>query len=691
MPDLPAAAGHRSCAGEGTRAVGRRRQRATSTSCRGLAVTVARPRPPGGRRRRSPSRPARCCTCPTSSAPSSGPRWPATLDRLLGGGGQVFFCNSGAEANECAIKLARKFGRPGPPRRGQRLRLVPRPHARHAPRHRPAGQARAVPAAARGLPPRRLGRPRRARAARSTRRSPPCCSSRCRARAASTRPPPSTSQGVRRLCDERGILFMVDEVQTGLGRTGRWFGFQHFGVVPDVVTMAKALGNGVPIGACWARADVAGAFEPGDHATTYGGQPLATAAARAVLRDHGGRGRARPGRARPGERLTDGARPLPAASADGAGPRPAARGRAGDGVDARAVAADAARRRAGRQRGHARPPSGSRRRCSSPTPRSTRRVGDPRATVLGGGAHDPPPPRGRRPDRRRAGRGPRPAPSDADAAAGRWPARASPCCSRSRRLAPATPREMAVVQLGGHPVYVRGRRGRPRRPRDGRGRRPHAGRLPRRHRRPGLRARRCSSGMAAVGRGPGRQPALRRRPPVQALADLLTIRQSFGGLDGPTRGLGRRLQQRGPLARARRRPLSAWRSGSPARRATARPTPTSTGSRALGRPTSMVDDRPARRRSRAPTSSTPTCGTSMGQEAEAERRGAGVRGLHRRRRADGGAPRRAPSSCTACRPTGARRSTAEVIDGPRSRVLAAGRQPHARRPRRCCLAARRAS
>jgi acetylornithine/succinyldiaminopimelate/putrescine aminotransferase len=90
-------------------------------------------------------------------------------------------------------------------------------------------------------------------------------------------------QGVRQLCDDRGILLMLDEVQTGLGRTGRWFGHQHFGVVPDVVTMAKALGNGVPIGACWAKAEVAAAFEPGDHATTFGGQPLATAAARAVL------------------------------------------------------------------------------------------------------------------------------------------------------------------------------------------------------------------------------------------------------------------------------------------------------------------------------------------------------------------------------------------------------------------------
>jgi acetylornithine/succinyldiaminopimelate/putrescine aminotransferase len=115
---------------------------------------------------------------------------------------------------------------------------------------------------------------------------------------------PEFLQGVRRLCDERGVLFMVDEVQTGLGRTGRWFGFQHAGVRPDVVTTAKALGNGVPIGACWARAEVAGVFEPGDHATTFGGQPLAAAAARAVLgvmQAEGAPGRA----ARAGARLAD--------------------------------------------------------------------------------------------------------------------------------------------------------------------------------------------------------------------------------------------------------------------------------------------------------------------------------------------------------------------------------------------------
>jgi acetylornithine/succinyldiaminopimelate/putrescine aminotransferase len=76
---------------------------------------------------------------------------------------------------------------------------------------------------------------------------------------------------------------MIDEVQTGLGRTGEWFGFEHFGIRPDVVTMAKAMGNGMPIGACWARKEVAEAFEPGDHGSTYSGQPLATSAVRAVL------------------------------------------------------------------------------------------------------------------------------------------------------------------------------------------------------------------------------------------------------------------------------------------------------------------------------------------------------------------------------------------------------------------------
>ena len=112
-------------------------------------------------------------------------------------------------------------------------------------------------------------------------------------------------EAVRALCDEREALLIVDEVQTGLGRTGKWFGFQHAGVRPDIVTMAKALGNGVPIGACWARADVAAAFRPGDHATTFGGQPLARRAPRSPCSTAMAREDA-PARARrAGDRLTE--------------------------------------------------------------------------------------------------------------------------------------------------------------------------------------------------------------------------------------------------------------------------------------------------------------------------------------------------------------------------------------------------
>jgi len=239
----------------------------------------------------------------------------ATLDRLIGGpSGRVFFCNSGAEANECAIKLARKWAGPGRYAvvsaygsfHGRTLATL---HATGQPqKHEPfqplpegfrhvawddldaldASLDASVVAAVLLEPVQGEGGVNPAT--------------------------PAYLQGVRRLCDERGCLLMIDEVQTGLGRTGRWFGFQHLGVEPDVVTMAKALGNGVPIGACWARDDVADAFVPGDHATTFGGQPLATAAARAVLEvmqreDVPARATAA------GERLTKGLESIPAVAA----------------------------------------------------------------------------------------------------------------------------------------------------------------------------------------------------------------------------------------------------------------------------------------------------------------------------------------------------------------------------------------
>jgi acetylornithine/N-succinyldiaminopimelate aminotransferase len=207
----------------------------------------------------------------------------ATLDRLIGcGPGKVFFCNSGAEANEAAIKLARKWGGRGRHAvvsafgsfHGRTLATL---HATGQPaKHEPF---QPLPEGFRHVPWQDVD-------ALSTALDGGAAAVLLEAVQGEGGVNPAGAAyfgAVRDLCDERGALMIVDEVQTGLGRTGRWFAFQHYGVRPDVVTVAKALGNGVPIGACWARDDVAAAFEPGDHATTFGGQPLATAAARAVL------------------------------------------------------------------------------------------------------------------------------------------------------------------------------------------------------------------------------------------------------------------------------------------------------------------------------------------------------------------------------------------------------------------------
>ena len=88
---------------------------------------------------------------------------------------------------------------------------------------------------------------------------------------------------IRDICDENNWLMMLDEIQTGICRTGKWFAFQHNGITPDVMTLAKALGNGVPIGACLAKGEAAKLFQPGHHGSTYGGNPLVTSAALAVL------------------------------------------------------------------------------------------------------------------------------------------------------------------------------------------------------------------------------------------------------------------------------------------------------------------------------------------------------------------------------------------------------------------------
>ena len=241
------------------------------------------------------------------------PRLAARLDTLLGGDGEVFFANSGAEANECAIKLARRYGqREGGPERYQVVSALDSFHGRTltalAATGQPAKQATFQP-----LPP---------GFSQVTFGDLPALESAVDRTTAAVLleavqgeggvhvAPPDYLAGVRRLCDRIGALLIIDEVQTGLGRTGRWFGFEHFDVRPDVVTLAKALGNGVPIGACWARAEVAKAFEPGDHATTFGGQPLAARAALATL-EVMERERVPKRAARAGARLAEGLAAIP--------------------------------------------------------------------------------------------------------------------------------------------------------------------------------------------------------------------------------------------------------------------------------------------------------------------------------------------------------------------------------------------
>jgi len=230
-----------------------------------------------------------------------GPEVAETLDRLIGGGGQarlggepygrVFFANSGAEANECAIKLARKWaGGAGRGRNGRGRYAVVSTYGSFHGRTLAALAATGQPTKHEPFQPMpegfrhvALGDIDAMDAAVDPKVVAAVLVEPIQGEGGVNVPPDGWLGEVRRLCDERDVLLILDEVQTGLGRTGKWFGFQHEGIQPDVVTMAKALGNGMPIGACWARAEVASAFVPGDHGTTFGGQPLAAAAARATL------------------------------------------------------------------------------------------------------------------------------------------------------------------------------------------------------------------------------------------------------------------------------------------------------------------------------------------------------------------------------------------------------------------------
>jgi len=197
---------------------------------------------------------------------------------------RVFFCNSGAEANEAAIKLARKWGARNRDAAFEIISTTGSFHGRTLATVTAGGQPKyadpfkPLPEGFVHVPYNDLDAIKVATSDRTV--------------AVMLEPvmgeigiiPAATGYlaDVRAWCDAKNLLLILDEVQTGLGRTGRWFAHQHHGITPDVMTLAKGLGGGVPIGACLAapRADV---FEPGDHGSTFGGNPLACAAALAVL------------------------------------------------------------------------------------------------------------------------------------------------------------------------------------------------------------------------------------------------------------------------------------------------------------------------------------------------------------------------------------------------------------------------
>jgi len=208
----------------------------------------------------------------------------ALLHEATGQEGLTFFCNSGAEANEAALKLARKFG-------GRGRHAVVSAYGSFHGRTLAALAATGQPAKHEPFFPMPDGFRHVAYGDVDALRNAvdPSVSAvlieTVQGEGGVVPAPPGYLRAIRDLCDERGMLMMIDEVQTGFGRTGQWFGFQHEGIVPDVVTMAKAMGNGFPVGAVWARTEIATAFQPGDHGSTYSATPIATAAVRAVINE----------------------------------------------------------------------------------------------------------------------------------------------------------------------------------------------------------------------------------------------------------------------------------------------------------------------------------------------------------------------------------------------------------------------
>ena len=444
---------------------------------------------------------------------------------------------------------------------------------------------------------------------------------------------------------------MVDEIQTGFGRTGEWFGFQHAGVAPDVVTMAKAMGNGFPVGACWARREVAAVFQPGDHGSTYSGTAIATAAVGAVI---------------------DEMRRI-----DAPAPRRRARG-----VPARLRSSDS-RRRVGARRG-----SAARRRAR----RGPRRHRTSTRALLGAGlvtnAVTPTalrfaPPltvteaeideaaacfatscertrscMTRRPARHRRPVGRRAAPRARPRRSGRSLSSVARSTGQGAALIFEKPSnrtrqsmEMAVVQLGGHPVYTRG---------------DEVGfdvREPSRTSPGSWRATTpCSPPGCSTTRSSSAWPQSVDVPVVNMLQRPRP----------PAAGAGRRADDaagRSVTWRDARSPTSATTTTSPvageawamlgmhvrsaARLASTPTTPSSSGWRSSA-PASVEQSVAPPTRSTAPMPCTPTPGCRWGRRPRSSERTTAFEALHGRRDGDDEGRRAGASSCTACRRTAAR-------------------------------------
>ena len=205
----------------------------------------------------------------------------------LAGMDSAFFCNSGAEANEAAIKIARLYGHKKDIKQPTIIVTENSFHGRTLATLSATGN-RKVQA---GFEPLVSGFSRAPyddidtikSIAKHDKNVVAILVEPVQGESGINIPSDDYLPAIREICDENGWLMILDEIQTGMGRSGKWFAYQHFNIKPDIVTIAKSLGNGVPIGACLARGVAAHTFQPGNHGTTFGGNPLACRAALAVI------------------------------------------------------------------------------------------------------------------------------------------------------------------------------------------------------------------------------------------------------------------------------------------------------------------------------------------------------------------------------------------------------------------------